>query len=306
MTLHHSSCFSRRDFLKAGAAGVAVMAAPTNLLADVPKPDIWVFHGTDKTTLMKACLDMINANGGFGKQARSLALKVNAAWSRKPEEGANTHPELVSAFLRGARDFGISTMDVPEHPCHRAAESFKRSGIHDAVKSAGAKMIDMKTKKKYFSDVTIPKGKSLTSARVTKHFLEADAVVNMPVAKHHGGATLTMAMKNWMGAVEDRGVWHRSNLHQCIADFSTFIKPAWTIIDATRTMMDKGPQGPAKTLKTPNLLVVSKDQVAADAYSATFFHDDPRKVKYLVLAEEMGMGVIDAAQMNIHRVEVDV
>ncbi|MBL7076575.1 MAG: DUF362 domain-containing protein [Kiritimatiellae bacterium] len=304
----HDQCFSfsRRDFIKTGAAGVAVLSAPVTLLADVPKPDVWVFHGADKTKLMKACLEMVNANGGFGKQTRSLALKVNAAWTRTPEEGANTHPDLVATFLKGAREFGVTKLDVPEHPCHRGDESFKRSGIRDAVKSAGAKMIDMKKEKKYFSDVTIPKGQSLTSARVTKHFLEADAVVNMPVAKHHGGATLTMAMKNWMGAVEDRRVWHRSNLHQCIADFSTFMKPAWTIIDATRIMMDKGPQGPAKTLKKPNLLVVSKDQVAADAYTATLFHDDPRKVKYLALAAEMGMGVIDAAQMNIHRVEVGV
>ncbi len=302
----HPSLFSRRGFIKAGAAGMVVAAAPVGVFAATPKPDVWVFRGTDKTKLMKACLKMINANGGFGKQAKSLALKVNAAWSRTPEQGANTHPTLVSAFLKGVRDFGITKMDVPEHPCHRAAESFKRSGISDAAKSAGAKMIDMKTKKKLYSDVTIPKGRNLTSARVAKHFLEADVVVNMPVAKHHGGATLTMAMKNWMGAVEDRGFWHRNSLHQCIADFSTFITPAWTIIDATRIMMDKGPQGPAKTLKTPNLLIVSKDQVAADGYAATLFHDDPRKVKYLGLAEEMGMGVIDAAQMNIHRVEVGV
>jgi len=301
-----SFTFSRRDFIKAGAAGVAIAATPTSLLAEVTKPDVWVFHGTDKTKLMKACLEMINANGGFGKQAKSLALKVNAAWTRTPEEGANTHPDLVGTFLKGAREFGVTKMDVPEHPCHRAAEAFKRSGIHDAVKSADAEMIDMKTEKKFYSDVALPKARSLTSARVTKHFLEADAVVNMPVAKHHSGATLTMAMKNWMGAVEDRRFWHRNNLHQCIADFSTFIKPAWTIIDATRIMMDKGPQGPAKTLKTPDLLVVSKDQVAADAYAATLFHDDPRTVKYLALAEEMGMGVINAAQMNIHRVEVGV
>ncbi len=304
MARNDISTLTRRGFLKVGAAGTAALAVPGALMAVPAKPDVWVFHGTDKVQLMTACLKMINANGGFGKQARSLALKVNAAWTRTPEEGANTHPDLVATFLKGARDFGITKMDVPEHPCHRAEQSFERSGIHNAVKRAGGEMIDMKTEKRFYSDVTLDQGRTLTTARVTKHFLEADVVVNMPVAKHHGGATLTMAMKNWMGAVEDRGIWHRSGLHQCIADFATFMQPSWTIIDATRIMMDKGPQGPANTLKTPNLLVVSRDQVAADAFAATLFHDDPRTVKYLALAEEMGIGVVDAAGMNVHRVEV--
>ena len=115
---------------------------------------------------------------------------------------------------------------------------------------------------------------------------------------------ITMAMKNWMGAIKDRRYWHRTDLHQCIADFSTFMKPAWTIIDATRCIMDSGPQGPAKVLKVPNLLILSKDQVAADAYASSIFHDSPYAVKYLKLAEEMGIGVVDQARMNIHKIEV--
>lgn len=94
---------------------------------------------------------------------------------------------------------------------------------------------------------------------VSKYFTSPDiSVVNMPVAKHHGGAGLTIAMKNWMGAVKDRGWWHKNNLHQCIADISTLIKPQWTIIDASRIMMDSGPQGPAKELKKPNMIIISK------------------------------------------------
>ncbi len=306
MEFHHSpvSSVTRRDFLRTGAMGTALLATPCSLLAAVPKADVWVFHGTNNSSLMQACLKVIAANGGFGTSARSLAIKVNAAWARTPEEGANTHPDLVLGLVKGAREFGITSVDVPEHPCNRAEQSFTRSGILDAVKEGGGKMIDMKSSRELFSEVSIPKGQSLTSAKVSKHFLEADAIVNMPVAKHHRGATLTMAMKNWMGAVEDRGFWHRNDLHQCIADFSTFMKPTWTIIDATRIMMDRGPQGPAQTLKTPNLLILSKDQIAADAYAATLFHSNPRKVKYLALAEKMGLGVVDRAGMNIHSIEV--
>ena len=92
----------------------------------------------------------------------------------------------------------------------------------------------------------------------------------MPVAKHHGGATLTISMKNWMGAVDNntRRSWHRDGLHQCIADFSTYLKPHLVIVDATRIMLDHGPQGPGK-LAHPHEIIFSTDPAAADAYAGS-------------------------------------
>lgn len=210
----------------------------------------------------------------------------------------------MDIFIEGAKKGGVKKVLIPEHPCNNAKIAFKRSGIEPVAKAHKCKMIDLQKNQKSFREVQIPQGRKLKSAEVASEFLDADAVVNMPVAKHHSGAMVTMAMKNWMGAVKDRRVWHRNDLHQCIADFSTFMKPTWTIIDATRCMMDSGPQGPAKELKIPNLLIVSKDQVAADAYTSRLFHDSPHAIKYLTYAEEMGIGVVDQARMNIHTIEV--
>lgn len=126
----------------------------------------------------------------------------------------------------------------------------------------------------------------------------------MPVAKHHAATKLTICMKNWMGSVRDRGYWHRNDLHQCIADFSTFMHPNWSIVDATRTMMSRGPQGPTRDLKHPELLVVCPDQVAADSVAAALFHDNPQTVRYLKIAHEMGIGTVDHKNMNIHQVEL--
>ena len=303
-----SSISSRRAFMKAGAAGTAVAvtvgASRGETAAEIPKTDVWVLHGTDNRKLMTKALEIIKQNGGFGKDVKTMALKVNAAWARTPEQGANTHPELVDVFLETVRKSGIKKIHIPEHPCNNAKVSFDRSGLEKAAKSNRCKMIDLKSEGKSFRTVEIPNGKKLKSAEVAGEFLDADAVVNMPVAKHHGGATLSIAMKNWMGAVKDRGYWHRTDLHQCIADFATFMKPVWTIVDATRCIMDHGPQGPAEVLKTPNLLIVSKDQVAADAYASSLFHDSPHAVKYLTYAEQMGIGVVDRNKMNIHTIEV--
>ncbi|MFC1467763.1 DUF362 domain-containing protein [Verrucomicrobiota bacterium] len=292
---------TRRKFV--ATTGAATAAALLSSTAAESKTDVWVIHSEDKSRLMNAALKVIEQNGGFGVDVKKLTLKVNAAWARTPEEGANTHPELVDAFIAGALRNGVKELLVPEHPCNRAEQSFVRSGIKAACKKHKIKMVDLKKEKDHFRPVKIPGGVVLKEADVAVEYLETDCVVNMPVAKHHKATKLSMAMKNWLGVVLDRREWHRAGLHQCIADFSTFIKPNWTIIDATRCMLDSGPQGPADEMLYPDLLIVSKDQVAADTYAATLFHDDPLTVEYLRIAGDMGIGQNDLSKMNIHKLE---
>ena len=299
---------SRRNFIKTGAAGSAALAtAPATLHAAAKeKTDVWVFEGASNRALMEACMKTIFENGGFGPNAKRGALKVNAAWDRTPEEAANTHPELVDVFLEKTIESGVSVV-MPENSCHRPEKSFVTSGLQAAAEKHKVEMVDLKGKKNKdeFVEVDIPNGVELKKEKVAKDFLDADAVVNMPVAKHHGGGKLSICMKNWMGAVEGRKLWHPKGLHQCIADFSTFMKPTWAIVDATRCMTSKGPQGPSEDMIYPQQVILSKDQVAADTVAALLFHDDPlAEVNYLQIAHDMGIGETDVNNMNIHRISV--
>lgn len=295
---------TRREFVKLGAFGSALLAARPLYAAPAGKTDVWVFHGADNRLLMETCMKTLFENGGFGPGAKNVALKVNAAWERTPEQAGNTHPELVDVFLEKAIASGVKVV-MPEHSCHRADKSFPGSGLQQVADKHKVKMIDLKSHKKSFITVKIPGGKKLTEEKVAKEFMKADAVVNMPVAKHHSGAKLSICMKNWMGAVEGRKMWHAKGLHQCIADFSTLMKPNWAIVDATRCMTTKGPQGPSPDMIYPQQVILSKDQVAADVVAALLFHEDPcAEINYLAIAREMGIGETNINKMNIHRIEV--
>jgi len=125
----------------------------------------------------------------------------------------------------------------------------------------------------------------------------------MPVAKHHRAAGVTLSMKNWLGSVQDRGAWHRNGLHQCIADFSTFIKPKLIVIDATRIMLTNGPRGPGE-MANPNEIILSTDPVAADAYAATLFKKKPMEIGAIRIAHEMGIGMADPANVELVRISV--
>jgi len=298
----------RRSFLKTTASAAAVSTLPVSRLAAqetaaVPGATVIVVHGKDIAKMLEAGIAKLGGWGTFIKPGMKVAIKPNVAWSSSPEQGGNTHPSLVKACVLAAEANGAAKITLPENTCHPEKATFKASGVEAALKGTKARLY--RPAKEDYRQVEIPKGKIFKRARVPKDLLECDCLINMPVAKNHVATVLTLSMKNWMGSIanEDRRAWHRDGLHQCIADFSTFIKPKLVIIDATRIMLNKGPQGPGD-LAHPDEIILSTDPVAADAYAATLFKKEPFDVGYIKIAHEMGIGCGDLKKVKVERVEV--
>lgn len=73
--------------------------------------------------------------------------------------------------------------------------------------------------------------------------LDADRLINLPVAKHHSISRLTVGMKNIMGVIGgNRGTLHR-NIAEALVDINLVIHSDLTIVDATRILIANGPQG---------------------------------------------------------------
>ncbi len=292
----------RRTFLKAGATA-AMAAAVVPVQAAEPVSTVVVVHGEDIPKMIAAGIAKMGGWEKFVKPGAKVALKPNLAWKSTPEQGGNTHPAIVREVVLAAEAAKAKQVLIPENTCQPEKETFPTSGILEALKGTKAKLY--RPKRADYVEVDVPKGKICRKAKVSRDLIEADCLINMPVAKHHGGATLTISMKNWMGAVDNntRRSWHRDGLHQCIADFSTYLKPHLVIVDATRIMLDHGPQGPGK-LAHPHEIIFSTDPAAADAYAASLFNKTPEDVPHIKLAGELGVGCTDLAKIKIERVEV--
>jgi len=297
---------SRRQFIIRTALGLAGAAClPGVVHAQLAKTSfvtrLCVVHGKNIAKMLSSGITAMGGWKVFIKNGKPVVLKVNAAWASTPEQGGNTNPVLVEEFIRQSREAGAKEVLMPEKPCSPAKQSFAFSGIRDAASRAGGKLYV--PAKKDFRKIKIPKGVSLKEVEVVSAVLDSECLVNMPVAKTHGGSCLTISMKNWMGSVSDRGFWHRNNLHQCIADLSTFLKPKLVIVDATRIMMTKGPRGPGK-LNYPDQIIFGTDQVAADAYAATLFKKKPFSIGYIKIANDMGIGCGDLSRVHINHIHV--
>ena len=157
----------------------------------------------------------------------------------------------------------------------------------------------------YYREVDIPGGKSLTRARVHELILDSDVFINVPVLKSHSSTRVTIGMKNLMGVVWDRRWWHKNDLHQCIADYSTFRKPDLNVVDAYRVMKRNGPRGVSEDdVIRLDSMIMSKDIVAADAAATKIFGLEPEDIPYISLAHEMGIGNMRLEELNINRIKM--
>ncbi|MEG2849972.1 MAG: DUF362 domain-containing protein, partial [Bacteroidales bacterium] len=238
-----------------------------------------------------------------------VVVKPNIGWDKKPEFGANTNPQLVAAIVKDCFSAGASEVTVFDHTCDEWKACYKNSGIIDAAEKAGAK-IAFAHDEKYFREVSLPNAKNLKKAKIHESILDCDAWINVPILKHHGGAKMSVSMKNFMGIVWDRGFFHSHNLQQCIADASTFSKmPVLNIVDAYRIMTQNGPKG--KTLddiQFGKALFISPNILAVDTAAIKFFSQfkptDINNVGHIALGESNHVGTSDLTKLKIEKIKL--
>lgn len=273
------------------------MAAPSG------QPLLSVAKGTNYETLLAKALEPL---GGlpFIKKGASVLVKPNIGWDRTPEQAANTHPVLVKEMVRLCLAAGAGKVMVFDRTCNDCRATYVSSGIQKAVQSIGdSRATCTFVDERKFVPVKIQKGRAVTEWEFYKDAVDADCYINMPIAKHHRLAKLTIGLKNIMGIIGGkRGNLHQS-LDQKVADLNTALKPALTVVDATRILLRNGPSGgKLDDVKELHTLVISTDTVAADAYSTTLFDMTADELETTRCGAAMGLGEMDLNKVKIVKV----
>ncbi len=246
--------------------------------------------GTEPAGLTRAAVEALGGMARFISRGDVVTIKPNIGWDRTPLHAANTNPHVVAELVRLVLDAGAKRVTVTDASCNEPNRCFQRSGIWKAAYDAGA-------------DVVIPAEHRFRSLRmggevldewpIYRPLIDADKVINVPVAKHHNLARYTGAMKNWYGLLGGRRNRLHQNIDVSIADLATFMQPTLTVIDATRVLLRNGPQGgniaDAKDLHT---VIASVDQVAADAYACQLIGVKREDLAYLKMGQDRGLGTM--------------
>lgn len=305
----------RRDFFRKGlSAGVAASATIAfgnldKLFAIPPRfpmlpYDLVAVRNGEPEAMFDKAIESLGGMGAFVKKDQKVVVKPNIGWDVSPERAGNTNPALIKRIVEHCFTAGAKEVFVFDNTCDDWNKCYKTSGIEEAAKAAGAKVVPGNAES-YYHEVDIIKGIKLKKAKVHELILESDVFINVPVLKHHSSADLSIAMKNLMGVVWDRMYWHRNNLHQCIADYATHRKPDLNVIDGYRVMMKNGPRGVSvNDVVSYKTLILSSDIVAADAAATKVFGSEPEDIGYIVKAAELGVGTYNLDSLNINRIKL--
>lgn len=306
---------SRRSFLKhAALAGTAAAvpiattanaqdAAPASMSiarwsgAPVAEADV----GPMAIKLTEQAIDAVGGMKRFVRSGNSVWIKPNMAWDRSPEFAANTNPDVVATLVRLCLGAGAKTVRVGDFTCNEATKSYPNSGIEAAAKAAGADVVYLDPSR--FREFTIG-GSRLDKWQLCPEIVESDLVINVPVAKHHSISTVTLAMKNYMGIVDKRNVFHQ-DIPTCLCDITRFMSPKLCVLDAVRILTANGPTGgDLADVQRKDTVVASTDIVALDAFGAELLGHAPQDIATVAAGHAAGLGTMDYRSLSPKEIAV--
>lgn len=278
---------------------------PTATATPPAVPDLVVARNGEPDQLVRRALTAMGGMGRFVHKGADVIIKPNICVSYYSYEyAATTNPWVVATLVNLAYEAGARRVRVMDHTWKREmTEAYLKSGIQGQVEAAGGQMEWMPSEK--FVPTEVPEGVDLDSLNIYDEILNADVLINVPIAKHHQDAGLTLGMKNLMGTMDSRLMMH-ANLGQRIADLSTCVRPTLNVMDAVRMMMRNGPiSGYLGDVKQLDTVLVSQDIVALDSYAASFFDKKPEDIEHIRLAAKMGVGCSDLSNLRIEEFNVN-
>ena len=220
---------------------------------------------------LAALMDLMGGMGRFAKQGEKIVLKVNLLREARPEEAVSTHPSVVAAVGRLAREAGAVPViaDSPgggyRYTRKTLDKIYHTNRMHQAANQAGITV----------NWDTTSRPVSYADGILTKHFdiitpvHEADAVFNLCKMKTHLFTVMTGAIKNLFGVIPGLSkTGYHAKLHDVqrfagmLLDLSQYVSPRLTIMDAVVAMEGDGPgTGDPRAV---GLLIGSENPLALD------------------------------------------
>ena len=262
------------------------------------KPQMSIIRGADRKETLRLALKSIGGMERFIKKGDRVLLKVNAAFASPQMLSATTHPQVVSEITRLCLDAGASAVILSDNPINDPGSCFTLSGITDAARSAGARLV--LPRDDAFKPFSVPGGRLIQNWPILYEPLRGiNKVIGTAPIKDHHRSGASMIMKNWYGLLGGRRNIFHQDIQTIITELAMMIRPTLVILDGTTTMMTNGPTGGSLAdLKETHTMIAGTDQVAVDAFGATLLQRSLNDLPFIGMAEAAGLGTANYKSLN--------
>ena len=255
---------------------------------------------------MSELMVMMGGMAQFAASGDKIVLKTNLLLAAKPERAATTHPEVVAAVGRLAKQAGATAVitDSPgsgyEYNERTLTRVYRTCGMYQAAEKAGIE-VNLDTTHKV---VSFPEGALIKRFEVITPVAEADGVFNLCKLKTHLFTGMTGAVKNNFGVIAGRAKpgYHakladQSRFAEMLLDLAAYVSPRLSIMDAVVGMEGQGPN--AGTPRRIGLLLASTNPLALDVIANEIIGLCHVQNPVLVAAEKRGLSPTRPAQVEL-------
>ncbi|NLM01496.1 MAG: DUF362 domain-containing protein [Treponema sp.] len=224
----------------------------------------------------------------------SIGIKPNLAVAKPSSSGATTSPIIVSALIEYLQKHEHKNIIIIESAWigDSTKKAFNICGYTDISKKYNVPLIDVK------DDSYTVKTFDGMEMEISNTILSLDFLINIPVLKGHCQTLITGALKNLKGCISDKEKrrFHTRGLHQPIAYLNKVIKQDFILVDGMCGDLDFEEGGNPVQM---NRIFCGTDPVLIDSYIAKNIGYNPYDVKYIKIAEHIGVGSADIDSTEI-------
>ena len=250
------------------------------------RTSVAIVRGEEPLVMVGKALDLIDAKSLIKPEDRIL-IKPNYVVAEPPSTGITTDSVVLEKIITFAKKCGVKNIVVGEGGADDTERAFDIVGIRKITTKQKVKLVNLNRDTRI--TVKVPQALALKEVGVAETALKSTCIINVPKLKVHHMALVTLSMKNLMGLILPKSIMH-NQINEKIVDLTSFFrsKVRINIIDGIiGAELDETRGSPVKT----GVIIAGEDIVAVDTVATAVMGIEPKKVKYLKLAEKKGLGI---------------
>jgi uncharacterized protein (DUF362 family) len=248
---------------------------------------------------VRRAIDLAGGLSEIVSAGDSVLIKPNLVAPFGPESGACTNPMVCRAIADVVREAGAEAVIAESSSVGEDTEKVFAIMGYDELRSAGYRIVDLKTQGGKVVHVPVPKGLVMSSISTWELVSQADVIISVPVLKTHDQAELTLSLKNLKGLETDaeKRELHRRGVFPGVSDLARAFRPQFAVVDA---LLGQEGLGPVFGLPVElGLILAGRDLVAVDAVASAIAGFRPDEIPTSVFAAQQGVGTMNLSEVSV-------